>query len=310
MEEKDVVSVDNYLARARGTAENAIMAWHKSGKGPGTQGWSKLSETAKTAYVALESAYEHATYPARLDQADRDPHGPGVTSAEAAEAPEKRDRIRQESADKTFAALQVASGLVQSDATLKTSPDYSKVRSALSGGLAGRDVFRDKVYAGMEASETAAIDTLVAGRKDKALRQKEAEGFIKSIVQGYSAVYDDPTAGAPLAPAGDRQPDVDMAKVRQEPKTAAEKAAVEQVHAAYQAAMKVQDAFQAGHVDEGLRHYVEARREAVKAYHALEKCPDYQPEARKAIGKALTALERDPKIGPLMAQGPDKGKDR
>ena len=310
MEETEGLTVDRYLVRAKDTAGTAIAAWHKAGKGPGTEGWSKLSEPARKAYVALEAAYEHTVYPGLVDRAGDNLHNPGVTVAEAAEAPGKRARIRQESADKAFTALQVANGLVQADATLKTSPDFSRIRSTLSGGLAGRDVDRDAVYAGMQSSELAALDTLVAGRKDKALRQKEAEGFIKSIVQGYSAVYDDPTAGAPLAPAGDRQPDAVVPKVRQEPKTAAEKAAVEQVHAAYQAAMRVQDAFQLGKTDEGLKHYASARREAVKAYHALEKCPDYQPEARKVIGAALTALECDPKIGPVIGQGPDKGKDR
>lgn len=310
MEDDEVLTADRYLDRARGTSENAITAWYKAGKGPGTPGWSKLSDPARKAYIALESAYAHATYPARRDSRLDDPLYTGVTSAEAAEVPGKRASIRQESADRAFTALQVANGLVQSDATLKTSPDFSKVRTALSGGLAGRDVFRDKVCAGMEEAETQAVDTLVAGRKDRVLRQKEAEGFIKSIVRGYSAVYDDPTAGAPLAPAGDRQPDAVVPKVRQGPKTGDEKFAVEQVHKAYLAAMKVQDAFQAGQVDEGLKHYTAARREAVKAYHALEKCPDYRPEARKAIGAALTALERDPKIGPVSAQGPDKGKDR
>ncbi len=306
MEETEGLTVDRYLVRAKDTAGTAIAAWHKAGKGPGTEGWSKLSEPARKAYVALEAAYEHAVYPGLADQAGDNLHNPGLTVAEAAETPEKRARIRQESADKAFVALQVANGLVQADAVLKTSPDYSKVRSALSGGLAGRDVDRDAVYASLQPSETQALESLVAGRKDKAARQKEAEGFIKSIVRGYSAVYDDPTAGAPLAPAGERQPDADTAKVCQEPKTAAEKAAVEQVHAAYQAAMRVQDAFQMGNVDEGLKHYVEARREAVKAYHALEKCPDYKPEARVAIGKALTALERDPKVGPVIGEGPDK----
>ncbi len=306
MEETEGLTVDRYLARAKDTAGTAIAAWHKSGKGPGTEGWGKLSEPARKAYVALEAAYEHATHPDQVDN----PHTAGVTAAEAAKTPEKRATIRQESADKAFTALQVANGLVQADATLKTSPDFSRVRTTLSHGIAGRDVDRDAVYAGMQSSEVQALDTLVAGRKDKALRQKEAEGFIKSIVQGYSAVYDDPTAGAPLAPAGDRKPYPVEHQVRQEPKTDAEKAAVEQVHKAYEAAMRVQDAFQEGKIDEGLKHYTEARREAVKAYHALEKCPDYKPDARAAIGKALTRLERDPKVGPAIGEGPDKGKDR
>lgn len=308
--EENVLTTDRYLDRARDTAGTAIAAWHKSGKGPGTEGWTKLSESAKKAYVALEAAYEHTVYPGLVDRAGDNLHNPGVTVTDAADIPEKHARIRQESADKAFTALQVANGLVQADATLKTSPDFSRIRTALSSGLAGRDVTRDAVYTGMQSSELAALDTLVAGRKDKAARQKEAEGFIKSIVHGYATVYDDPTAGAPLAPAGDRQPDAVVPKVRQEPKTAAEKAAVEQVHAAYQAAMKVQDAFQVGKIDEGLKHYVEARREAIKAYHALEKCPDYKPEARVAIGKALTALERDTKVGPVLGEGPDKGPDR
>lgn len=119
----------------------------------------------------------------------------------------------------------------------------------------------------------------------------EMLAFVEQVVNAYSQVFDDPTAGGKLAEEGVPVPTIAVAK--QKPSNTAEIEAVKQVQKAYEATMAVVDLLEAGKEDEALKQYVIARKEATKAFHALEKCPEYIPEAREALGKALKPHERD-----------------
>jgi hypothetical protein len=119
----------------------------------------------------------------------------------------------------------------------------------------------------------------------------EVRDFVAQVVKGYSQVFDDPTAGGKLAEEGIPVPAIAVPK--QKPTNTAEIEAVKQVQKAYEATMAVADLLEAGKDDEALKQYVIARKEATKAFHALEKCPEYRPEAREALGKALKPHERD-----------------
>ena len=124
---------------------------------------------------------------------------------------------------------------------------------------------------------------------------KEVRDFVGQVVQAYSQVFDDPTAGGKAVDDGVAVPAIAIPK--QKPTTTAEIEAVKQVQKAYEATMAVADLLEAGKEDEALKQYTIARKEATKAFHALAKCPEYRPEAREALGKALKPHERDLPVG-------------
>jgi len=316
---KDVKEVmaglDKGLASCEQHAGKALKSWHETGKIPGTEGFAKLPEAVQKSYFLIEAAFESARRPAEVERARaedtlsaKEATGKGVAEKEIAgmDAEEQFHR-RIEALDQSFAALQLADKAMSGDKSgLATGPGFSAVKAELVKSMASRDPERSRVYTGLEAQEGRYAADRLHDALDKGKQVKKAEGFIKSVVDAYQRVFDDPSAGAPLAPAGEKVDPV-VPKVRKLAETDAEKAAVTQVQKAYLKAMEAQDAFQAGDKDKGLALYLETRREAVKAYHALEKCPDYCPEARKAIGNALSPIERDPKIGPAIAKGKGKG---
>jgi len=317
---KDVKEVlaelDKGLASCEQHARNALKSWHETGKIPGTEGFAKLPEDVQKAYFLIEAAFEQARRPADVERAReedtllaRDTHGKGATEKEvAALDAEEQFHRRIEALDHSFAALQAADKAMSGDKSgLATGPGFSSVKAELVQSMAPRDPERRRVYDGLEAQEGRDAADRLRDALDKDKQVKRAEGFIKSVVEAYRQVFDDPTAGAPLAPAGEKVDPV-VPKVRKMAVTDAEKAAVAQVQRAYLKAMEAQDAFAAGDKDKGLALYLETRREAVKAYHALEKCPDYCPEARKALGQALSPIEKDPKVGPELAKGKGKGR--
>jgi hypothetical protein len=132
---------------------------------------------------------------------------------------------------------------------------------------------------------------------------KEVRDFVGQVVQAYSQVFDDPTAGGKAVDDGVAVPAIAVPK--QKPNTTAELEAVKQVQKAYEATMAVADLLEAGKEDEALKQYTVARKEATKAFHALTKCPEYRPEAREALGKALKPHERDLPVG-----NGDRGQQR
>ncbi|MBU2853006.1 hypothetical protein [Acidithiobacillus ferriphilus] len=125
--------------------------------------------------------------------------------------------------------------------------------------------------------------------------KEEMRDFVAQVVKAYSQVFDDPTAGGKAVDDGVAVPAIAIPK--QKPTTTAEIEAVKQVQKAYEATMAVADLLEAGKEDEALKQYTIARKEATKAFHALAKCPEYRPEAREALGKALKPHERDLPVG-------------
>jgi len=284
---RDVEKADKkWLKEAQEQAVKPYLAWHKTGKVPGTPAFDKLPDGVQKAYFALKAAAEEMY----------DPASPLFTPS-----------------DITAYIQYAETKLLEDKSGATTGPEFGGIKHAAHTAkvqlLAGRS--EDFIKAHDNIATMDITDRGFASRcdlaRDKKVQERAAERFIQSVVEAYRQVFDDPTAGAPLAPSGEKVDPV-VPKVRKIANTDLEKAAVEQVQRAYLKAMEAQDAFAAGDKEKGLALYIETRREATKAYHALEKCPDYCPEARKALGKALSPIEKDPKVGPEIAKG--KGKDR